>query len=224
MKRCPTCQRTYPDDAPGFCVNDGARLVTEEAEPYDPQKTMLASAPPPPQQYPEQSPQPNYPPPLQQAPAPQPPAPPQPAPQQPMPQQPAWPTPPPPQQQVQNYGGGYPPPQGQAQGWPPQYAPQALKSNGLSMAAFITGVVSGLLGGFLFANYLGTFVALSYSVAVSILIGAVAMGLIALVLGLIALFSSRQRGKAMAAIGMILGAFSIGFWIYLEIEYGVLFR
>src|SRR5215212_564495 len=55
MKRCPTCQRTYPDDAPGFCVNDGTPPATEEPQAYDPQKTMLASAPPPQPQPPQYS-------------------------------------------------------------------------------------------------------------------------------------------------------------------------
>lgn len=43
MKRCPSCQRTFPDDAPSFCPNDGQRLVNEETATFDPEKTMLAS-------------------------------------------------------------------------------------------------------------------------------------------------------------------------------------
>ena len=28
MQRCSTCNRTYPDDAPGFCPQDGTRLTS----------------------------------------------------------------------------------------------------------------------------------------------------------------------------------------------------
>jgi hypothetical protein len=41
MKRCPSCQRTFPDDAPDFCPNDGMRLVKEEAAAFDPEKTVM---------------------------------------------------------------------------------------------------------------------------------------------------------------------------------------
>jgi hypothetical protein len=196
MKRCPSCQRTYPDDAPAYCVNDGTRLVDEESAPaYDPQKTIMASAPPP-QPYSNPAPLPNNPP--------------SPPPQQ---QQPAWP-PPPPQQQGQNWGGGYYP---QGQG----YAPP--KSKSLSLATFIVGCISGLLGALLLLDYLRYIRMLTKDTAIPMLITAIATGIIALVLGLITVFSSRQRGKGLAAVGMLLGAFSIGFWIYLEIEYHIFF-
>lgn len=194
MKRCPSCQRTYPDDAPAFCVNDGTRLVDEESSPaFDPQKTILASPPP-------AAPQPysNPTPPIQ------PPSP---------PPQPAWPPPPP--QQGQNWGGYYPPGQG--------YAPPP-KGNGLSLGALILGCVSGVLGGILFIDYLGRVFGLSRSMAYPMLIAAICTGIIAIVLGLIALFSSRQRSKGLAVVGMVLAAFSLGFWIYLEVEYHILFR
>lgn len=29
MKRCPTCQQVYPDEAMGFCLNDGTQLVSD---------------------------------------------------------------------------------------------------------------------------------------------------------------------------------------------------
>jgi hypothetical protein len=64
MKICPTCQRTYPDDAPDFCTEDGMRLVAETAS-GELQATMLApSAPPvsPIPPAPSQSPQFNQPP------------------------------------------------------------------------------------------------------------------------------------------------------------------
>jgi hypothetical protein len=200
MKRCPSCQRTYPDDAPAFCVNDGTRLVEEESAPaYDPQKTIMASAPPlpPPQPYSHPAPPANYPP---AAP-----------PQQ---QQAPWP-PPPPQAQGQNWGGGYYP---QGQGG---YAPPQSKS--LALATLIVGGISGLLGVLMLLDYLRYIRMLTRDTAIPMLIAAIATGVVALVLGLISLFSSRQRGKGMAAVGMILGAFSIGFWIYLEIEHGIFF-
>jgi hypothetical protein len=42
MKRCPTCNRTYPDAAAPFCAEDGARLVGDTVPPGTPQ-----AAPPP---------------------------------------------------------------------------------------------------------------------------------------------------------------------------------
>jgi len=33
MKRCPICQRTYPDDAQNFCLDDGASLLSDSAPP-----------------------------------------------------------------------------------------------------------------------------------------------------------------------------------------------
>lgn len=192
MKRCPSCQRTYPDDAPAFCVNDGTRLVDEASTPaYDPQKTMMASAPPPYS---------NPIPPLNNQPFPPPPQ-----------QQQVWP----PQPPGQNWGGGYTP-QGQAYAQP--------KGNGLSRATLILGCVSGLLGILLLLDYLRIIRMLTRDTAYPLLIAAIATGVTAIVLGLIALFSSRQRSKGMAAIGMVLAAFSIGFWIYLEVEHGIFFR
>ncbi|MDQ3817878.1 MAG: DUF4190 domain-containing protein [Acidobacteriota bacterium] len=43
MKRCPSCQRTFPDEAPNFCPNDGQRLVNEESAAFDPEKTVMTS-------------------------------------------------------------------------------------------------------------------------------------------------------------------------------------
>jgi hypothetical protein len=216
MKRCPTCQRTYPDDAPGFCSSDGTRLVSEESPEFDPQKTVLSlPTSPPPQQQANPAPPDNPPQPQSYNPPPAQPAPPP-------PQQPMWqPSQPPPQ--AQNYGGGFYPPQGQPPPWPPQYSPQMMKSKGLSLTAFLTGLISGIMGGLLLASYLGAF-RLSRDIAYPLLIAAIALGAVSLVMGLISLFSSRQAGKAMAAIGMVLGAFSIGFWIYLEVEHGIFFR
>ncbi|PYS47135.1 MAG: hypothetical protein DMF68_16825 [Acidobacteria bacterium] len=32
MKRCPTCQQTFPDDAPNFCPNEGTPLVSDSQQ------------------------------------------------------------------------------------------------------------------------------------------------------------------------------------------------
>ena len=205
MKRCPKCQRTYPDDSPGFCVNDGAALVTEEAPAYDPQKTMLASAPPPPAQYSN----------------PQPP----PAAQAPPPPQPMWPPPPPQQQQqqAQNWGGGYYQQPGQPQPYGTPYPTSVATSNKLSLTALILGCVSGLLGFLLLADYLGWMRIFTRDTGQATIIAAIGTGAIALVIGIIALISSRQRSKPLAIVGMVLSAASIAFYIYLETEYGIFF-
>jgi hypothetical protein len=192
MKRCPSCQRTYPDDAPGFCVSDGAQLVTEEAQAFDPQKTILASAPPP--KFSEPMP----PPPVSQ----------------PM-QQPIWP---PLQQQGQNWGGGHYP----QQGYPQPYTQPAEKGKGLSMTALILGVLSALLSGLLFMREMGN-IRIDRDTAVVLLVSAAGLGAIALILGVIALFSRRQRSKGMAVAGIILGLTGIIYYIYIEVEYGLFF-
>ncbi|HKR01338.1 MAG TPA: DUF4190 domain-containing protein [Pyrinomonadaceae bacterium] len=199
MKRCPTCQRTYPDDAPGFCVSDGAQLFTEESPAFDPQKTMLASAPPP--KYSEPLPPPMSPP-------------------QSQPQQPIWP-PPPPQQQGQNWGGGYYQQQ-PGQGYAQPYPQQAAKGKALSMTALILGCLSALISGLLLVRESGS-LRMDRDTAVVLLVSAACVGAIALVLGLIALFSSRQRGKAMAIVGMVLGLTGIAYYIYVETQYGLFF-
>ena len=235
MKRCPKCQRTYPDDAPGFCVNDGTQLVTEEPQAYDPQKTILASpppaAPPPPQYNPAPPPPPQAPPPppQQHYQTPNDPAgmnpPPQwqPPPQQHQPPAAPWPPPPPQQQQPGQWGGGYYPQQpGQQYGAP--YAPQmAGQSKSLSLLTIIVGGISGLLGLLLLGDYLGWFHIFDRDTGYAAIIAAIVTGAAALVIGILALISKRQVGKPLAIVGMLLAAFSIGFWIYLEAEYGILF-
>jgi hypothetical protein len=197
MKRCPTCQRTYPDDAPGFCVNDGMRLVDEEPSAYDPLKTIMASAP---AQYSNPAP-PN--------------SPPSPPPQQ----QPAW-SPPPQQPQAQHWGGQYQTPPGQV--WPPQNVPQAGKSKTLSLIVFIVGLLSGLLTASLMVDFfIRRF--LTRKTGYPILIAALATGGIAIILGLITLFSSRQRGKVIAVIGLFLSLVTAGFYIYLETKVHIFF-
>jgi hypothetical protein len=214
MKRCPTCQRTYPDDAPGFCVNDGASLVNEEPQGYDPQKTMLASAPPPPPQQQYSSPQPPPPqPPISQPP------------------QASWPPPPPHQQQQpptppqgQNWGGYNQQQPGQYAGYPPppqqHYGAPALATGGkgLSLSSFIIGILSFimLVTIFLMAQRV---IDRDRDVAEVCFWGSAAAGLIAIVLGALALISKRQRNKWMAILGLVLGIPAILFFIYVLTQY-----
>ena len=201
MKRCPTCQRTYPDDAPAFCVNDGVQLVTEGPQSYDPQKTMLASAPPPPPQYSN----------------PQPPPPPTPA------QQAPWPPPPP--QQAQNWGGYNQPPgqqPGQYPGYAPQYGapPAAAGGKGLSLSSFIIGIISLLSLSIIFLMS-ERVIDPDRDVAAVCFWGSAVMGLIAVVLGALALISRKQRSKWMAILGLILGLPAILFFFYVLINNGL---
>jgi hypothetical protein len=197
MKRCPTCQRTYPDDAPAFCVNDGAQLFADEPQSYDPQKTMLASAPPPPAQY--ANPQP---PPIAQP-----------------PQQPVWP-PPPPQQQAQNWGG-YNQQPGQYPGYAPQYGAPAAAAGGkgLTLSSFIIGLISFLAVAMIFLMSQRVIVP-DRDLAEICFWGSAATGLIAIVLGILALISKRQRNKWMAILGVVLGIPAILFFLYIAINYG----
>lgn len=198
MKRCPNCQRTYADDAPGFCVNDGAQLVTEEAPAFDPQKTVLASTPQPPPQY--------------SNPAPPPPPPPQ----------PAWPPPPPGQQQpqppqAQNWSGGYYQQPGQPQPYGAPYAPPVTGGKGLSLASFITGLISFLAVALIFMMA-QRIIDPDRDVAEICFYGSAALALIAVVLGVLALISRKQRNKWMAILGTTLGIPAILFFIYVLIN------
>ena len=60
MKRCPKCNRTFPDDNQKFCTIDGGLLVGEQ--PFDPNATFRGSAP----LTPQSTPPPATPPPAQQ--------------------------------------------------------------------------------------------------------------------------------------------------------------
>ena len=49
MKRCPSCQQSYDDDALSYCPADGTRLESERAAPQmDLQATIMAPPPPSP--------------------------------------------------------------------------------------------------------------------------------------------------------------------------------
>ena len=61
MKRCPNCNRTYPDDTLAFCLEDGAVL----SAPYDSEQTLRIPAPrvtdlPPTQMARDQAPRPSH--------------------------------------------------------------------------------------------------------------------------------------------------------------------
>lgn len=65
MKRCPSCQQTYADDALSFCLNDGSRLVPVEPQSSDSVPTLVGVFPPPvnqttPQQTPRETMQGNW--------------------------------------------------------------------------------------------------------------------------------------------------------------------
>ena len=212
MKRCPTCQRTYPDDAPAFCVNDGTRLVDDTAQQeYDPQKTILSSTPMPP---PASA---AAPPPQQQYSSPTPPPPVQPQTQQPPPpQQPVWPPQPQAQPpQAQNWGG-YQQQPAQYQNYPQQqYATPAPGGKGLTLPTLILGVISALALGLVFAMANGV-ITPDLDVLQIAYYGSAGTGVIALILGILSMISRRQRSKWMAIVGMILGLPGILFFIYVQ--------
>jgi hypothetical protein len=54
MKRCPTCQRTYDDDALSFCLEDGSRLVPDESQISSTAPTLIATFQPDNQTAPQQ--------------------------------------------------------------------------------------------------------------------------------------------------------------------------
>jgi rRNA maturation protein Nop10 len=45
MKRCPTCNQTYTDEALSFCPNDGTPLMSSAPSSYNPQATIMAPPP-----------------------------------------------------------------------------------------------------------------------------------------------------------------------------------
>lgn len=48
IKRCPTCNRTFGDDAPSFCPSDGTPLQTETPSAFTPPSAVGDATPPPP--------------------------------------------------------------------------------------------------------------------------------------------------------------------------------
>lgn len=139
MKRCPSCERTYTDDALSFCPNDGTPLITD-APPasFDPQATIMASPPkvsapsgpfdqPSPSDWPSQTPQND------------------------------WTSQPPAQSGWAGTPGNYQQPGSQPMGtgWqappPPAFPGSGQKQQGLAIASLICGILSpccfGLLTG-----------------------------------------------------------------------------
>jgi hypothetical protein len=183
MKRCPTCNRTYEDDALSFCPSDGSSLARDEpAAPasFDPQATILApppantytppaysSDPPPPSNdwgaqgggYPA-SPPPSSPP-------------------------SAWSGGSAPQQQQQGWGGGYQ----QQMPPPPPYGMAQTKQTGMAVASLICGILSFL--------------------CFSILTGIPAIILGAIALNKEKQDPAHYGGKGMAIGGIALGALSV---------------
>src|SRR6266850_1630739 len=64
MKRCPKCNRSFPDDNQKFCTIDGGLLLSAE-QAFDPNATIAISSLRPPQQPPPAQPPPVQPPPVQ---------------------------------------------------------------------------------------------------------------------------------------------------------------
>ncbi|MBA2732288.1 MAG: hypothetical protein H0U54_05300 [Acidobacteria bacterium] len=169
MKRCPSCQQTYPDDAPDYCSNDGTRLMAEESDSFDPEKTMMASglrgsepfsaSPPPPPSAPPPLPSSSAPPPQQQYKSPgepqgiKPPTGWQPQSEQPQqpwqspasqPVQQGWQSPAP----AQNWGGApHQQPAASDAPYPAPYAPASHggRSRALAIAALVTGACAATI-------------------------------------------------------------------------------
>jgi uncharacterized membrane protein len=128
-------------------------------------------------------------------------------------QQPPW-MPPgqAPQPQGQNWGaGGYYPQQ------PGQLAPTAGKSLALSLVTLITGILSFVNWALVFAMY-NRIIPPDRSVAEIVVYVMLIFGILAVLLGVATLLSSRWRSKALAIVGVVLGLPGIIFFIYLASE------
>lgn len=231
MKRCPTCQRTYTDDAQVFCADDGTRLNEESAPAEDLQKTMLG---PPPSSYTPPEQKSSWPPPGGQTPPPgaggqqqqgwgqQPPRPQQPYGQQQYGQQ-QYGQPPYGQQQYgqQQYGqqqqgqqwsNPYQQPGGQA---PPYAAAATGQRKGLSIAALVLGALSAL-GAILFVTgiisryyYTSDYRYRTDEFMIGSLIASV-LGLLAVILGALALFFAITKAAHWAGKGPAIAAIVLG--------------
>lgn len=180
MQCCPKCNRTYPDDAPAFCPNEGTRLLRNDAPPaYDPLKTVISTSnPPPPRAAP---PQPTQPPPQWQMPTP--------------PPQQGWQQSP--QAAPQNWGGGYYQQSGQNLPYGVPYGQSAQQAKGLSIASMIIGIVCcAIMMVKVFTYFLG------------ILPPYIALGgsIVAIILGIVALTKPNYGSKPLAIVGIVTGA------------------
>jgi hypothetical protein len=231
MKRCPSCQQTFPDDAPDYCSNDGMRLVDEEAASFDPDKTVMASglrggepltaSPPQPPPAPAAPPQPSPPPQQYQAPN----APPEMKPAGQWPPSPSGDLPP---QQWQAPGAQ--PPQA---GWSPQppipnwggapyqqpaanspyaasYAPtppQGGSSRALAIAALVTGACAATIMAIIVSRVDRDFTLTSLLVLAILGVG---LGVVSLILSLQK--PSRFAGVPLAIAGLALGTAALVYY------------
>lgn len=133
--------------------------------------------------------------------------------------------PPPPQYQQQPpwMPGQQQQPQGQQQ-WggghypqPGQYAPPAGKSLALSLITLIVGVLGFVNWALLFGMW-NRIIPPDRSVAEVVVYVMLVFGILAFLLGIATLISSRWRSKALAIVGLVLGLPGIIFFIYLVAE------
>lgn len=228
MKRCPTCRRTYAEDAPDYCPSDGMRLMKETAAGFDPESTVLSSGLRVPTPVLPERPQPQPP---EAAPEPQAPEPPPAEPpsydagdaagQQPQPPMPPQPVtqPPPPAPQFAPQGWSPPPPQ-PAQPWPNQYPGpmpttplgppvNAGRIEALAVAALVTGCCAVTLMTMLVARSL---VALLNLMLVLSILG-LGLGVTALILSLQK--PSRFGGIPLAIAGLATGTAALVYYFTL---------
>lgn len=180
MQRCPICNRTYPDDAPAFCPNDGTRLLRGDAPPaYDPLKTVISTPNPAPAQ--NAPPPPTQPPPQWQMPATSP--------------QQGWQQPP--QAAPQNWSGGYYQQPGQNLPYVAPYGKPAQQAKGLSIASMIIGIVCCAI------MLVKVF---TYSLGILPPYIALVGSIVAIILGIIALNKPNYGSKPLAVVGIVTGA------------------
>lgn len=232
MKRCPTCQRTYPEDAPDYCPTDGMRLVKETAAGHDPERTVLSSGLRVPEPVLPERPRPQPPPPAPEPstsePPPTPPPyyasgdeagrPPQPS--QPQPQPPVTQPPPPPAPQFAPQGWPSQPPPQSAQPWANPYqnpgptTPLAPFQNlgrieALAVAALVTGCCAVTIMAMLVVRSLGA--VLNLMLVLSIL--GLGLGVTALLLALQK--PSRFGGVPLAIAGLAAGTAALVYYFTL---------
>jgi hypothetical protein len=227
MKRCPSCQKTYPDDAPDYCSNDGMRLVNEESVEFDPEKTVMASgprggervspptraptpeeAPPPPQPFQAQEAAPGNKPPAQwqapgdiaqqwQAPGNQ-------------PAQQGWSPSPLPQTPAPNWGGAqYQQPAASA----PYSTPYSLAQGGRSRALAIAALVTGACAVTIMTIWVVESTRFAFTLLLILAILGIGFGVAALILTLKK--PSRFGGIPLAIIGLATGTAALVYYFTL---------
>ncbi|HYO91299.1 MAG TPA: hypothetical protein VEQ40_06670, partial [Pyrinomonadaceae bacterium] len=135
-------------------------------------------------------------------------------------QQPPWMPPGQQQPQGQNWGGGYPQ-RGQAPaGYAVPHAAQATKGQALSLITLLVGVISLLTLALIFAMSLRVIVPDGDVIQAAFYISGIS-GIIAFLLGIVTLISSRWRNKWMAILGLVISIPSILFFLYVIIDKGL---